>query len=104
LVIDVHQGQGSEAQKLAVKVLDSSAGVGGEEDLDRFVRVLAKVKHPNIIQLLGYCYETKRKPPVMHKGKLPVFADEVLMALCFEYMHNRSLHNYLYGMMLLVIT
>ncbi|CAD6251996.1 unnamed protein product [Miscanthus lutarioriparius] len=39
----VYEGQGSGTQELAVKVLDSSAGVGGQEDLDRFVRVLAKV-------------------------------------------------------------
>jgi hypothetical protein len=101
LINNVQQGQGSDGQELAVKVLNSSAGVGGD-DLHRFVRFLAKVKHLNIMQLLGYCYETRREI-VMHKGKL-VFADKVHMALCFEYMHNGNLHGYLYGAMLLYIT
>jgi interleukin-1 receptor-associated kinase 1/coatomer subunit beta' len=100
LINDVHQGQGSDGQELAVKVIKSSVGVS-LENFDRFKRVHAKVKHPNIIQLLGYCYEI-RKELVMDGGK-HVHARKVFVALCFEYMHNGSLHDNLCGAMLLYI-
>jgi hypothetical protein len=84
-----------------VKVINSSAKITGQ-DLDRFVRALAKAKHPNIIQLVGYCNERKMEHE-MRGGKL-VFTHKVRMALCFEYVHNGSLEAYLNGAMLLDIT
>ncbi|XP_066341238.1 cysteine-rich receptor-like protein kinase 14 [Miscanthus floridulus] len=55
---------------------------------------LWKLRHQNIVQLLGYCYEIKHE--VMDFcGKL-VPAENIYRCLCFEYMNNRSLDKHLY--------
>ena len=59
-------------------------------------RNLAKIDHPNIIQLIGYCYESQHKYDEDH-GK-EVFAKTVERLLCFEYMHSGSLQTYIEGM------
>ena len=56
---------------------------------------LKMLKHQNIVQILGYCYETKREF-VEYEGKF-VLADEIYRALCFEFMHNGSLQEHLDG-------
>ena len=55
---------------------------------------LVKLNHQNIVKVLGYCYETKKKPFIMLDGS-KVFVDEIHAALCFEYLHNGSLQNHL---------
>lgn len=79
-------------------MLDSSAVNGF--DFHRFLRVRAKVKHPNIVQLLGYCYEIEKE---LVEGFSYVFTNKEYMALCFEYLHNGSLKPYAHGAMLLDI-
>ncbi|CAL5067362.1 unnamed protein product [Urochloa decumbens] len=54
---------------------------------------LVKVKHVNIVQFLGYCYEIKQTP--IECGGQIVFAEKTCRALCFEYLHNGSLRNHL---------
>jgi len=51
---------------------------------------LTKLKHQNVVQILGYCYEIEKKPFIMPDGS-KVFVDETHIALCFEYLHNGSL-------------
>ena len=59
---------------------------------------LTKLKHQNIVQILGYCYEIEKKPFIMPDGR-KVFVEETHIALCFQYLHNGSLENHLSGMM-----
>ena len=57
-----------------------------------------KINHQNIVQVLGYCFETEQNPFIMPDGS-KVFVDETHIALCFEYLHNGSLEKHLSGMM-----
>ena len=59
---------------------------------------LTKLKHQNIVQILGYCYEIEKKPFIM-PGGTNVFVDEIHIALCFEYLNNGSLEKHLSGTM-----
>jgi serine/threonine protein kinase len=61
---------------------------------------LRKLKHENIVQILGYCYETKEQSFIMPDGS-KISADERYTALCFEYLHNGSLQKHLSGTLLL---
>ncbi|XP_044443855.1 uncharacterized protein [Triticum aestivum] len=54
---------------------------------------LIKIKHPNIVRLVGYCYETQHKY-VEYKGVLQ-FAHHICRILCFEYLQGGSLENHL---------
>jgi serine/threonine protein kinase len=61
---------------------------------------LASLQNKNIVRLVGFCHDTQ-KQCVKHEDKL-IFADEIHMALCFEYMHNGSLADYLHGIVVLL--
>jgi serine/threonine protein kinase len=60
------------------------------------VRHLMRLKHPNIVRFMGYCYETK-KSYEEYEGKM-VFAESSEMLLCLEYLPKGSLDGYLSGM------
>jgi len=57
---------------------------------------LRMLKHKNIVQVLGYCYETKQMP--MELNGIKVLAEETHRALCLEYLHSGSLKKHLSGM------
>ena len=59
---------------------------------------LRKLNHQNIVQVLGYCFETEQKAILLNGIK--VFVDEIRGALCLEYMHNGSLQQHLSGTLL----
>ncbi|GJN09762.1 hypothetical protein PR202_ga27796 [Eleusine coracana subsp. coracana] len=54
-----------------------------------------RVKHKNIVRFLGYCSESKGE--VMEFQGRYVVADKQQRFLCFEYVPNGSLDNYLQG-------
>lgn len=60
---------------------------------------LCLLKHQNIVQILGYCYESKQIP--IEYNRRTVLADKIYRVLCFEYLDNGSLQNHLSGMLLL---
>uniref|UniRef100_A0ACD5TBA8 Uncharacterized protein n=3 Tax=Avena sativa TaxID=4498 RepID=A0ACD5TBA8_AVESA len=64
-----------------------------EKKFLREVECLIKAKHKNIVRFLGYCYETKGEI-VDFKGKT-VISDIRNWLLCFEYVPNGSLDNYI---------
>ena len=57
---------------------------------------LKKLRHPNIVQILGYCYETQKKPFIMD-DRTKVTTEEIYAALCLEYLDNGSLQKHLSG-------
>ena len=57
---------------------------------------LIKVKHKNIVRFLGYCSDTSRQV-VKHNGTY-ILADVRRRFLCFEYVPNKSLKEFLKGM------
>lgn len=89
-----------DGQQIAVKVLKYKEGVDAEK-FNRELTNLTTVKHPNIVQLVGFCNETERVP-VEHNGN-HVIASVMHMALCFEYMRNGSLSKHLSGATVLYV-
>jgi interleukin-1 receptor-associated kinase 1/coatomer subunit beta' len=68
-----------------------------EEEFRKEFENLRRLNHPNIVELLGYCYETRHEF-VEYEWKF-VIVDEIYRALCFEFMHNGSLQEHLDGKM-----
>ncbi|KAF8658086.1 hypothetical protein HU200_059552 [Digitaria exilis] len=64
-----------------------------EKEYIQEVRCLLRVKHKNIIRFLGYCADTQGKM-WDHGGKL-VMADVRERLLCFEYVPNGTLKDYI---------
>ncbi|KAF7028044.1 hypothetical protein CFC21_040022 [Triticum aestivum] len=58
---------------------------------------LMGIKHQNVVQLIGYCAETSFEM-VNLQGSGKHIMDEIpKRLLCFEYVGNRSLHDYISG-------
>lgn len=59
---------------------------------------LMSLDHKNIVKLLGYCHDESRGHKlVQFKGKPPQDFKGAEQLLCYEYMHNGSLREYLIG-------
>jgi len=82
---------------VAVKVLLNHINIDYKQFHNEF-NSLAMLQHPNIVQLLGYCYETERKP-MKYNGR-QLIVEETHRGLCLEYLHNGSLRKYLSGILL----
>ena len=83
-----------DGQEVAVKKLHPLHGLDDKE-FDNEFRNLREIRHPNVVRLLGYCYESRHKF-VKHNGDL-VRAQEIERALCFEYMQGGSLDKHISG-------
>ncbi|KAK8969320.1 Serine/threonine-protein kinase [Platanthera guangdongensis] len=68
---------GMEAQPVAVKLLDLDGAQGHREWLAE-VMFLGKLRHPNLVRLIGYCYENEQR------------------LLVYEYMVKGNLENHLF--------
>ncbi|KAK1606933.1 hypothetical protein QYE76_030606 [Lolium multiflorum] len=64
-----------------------------ENEFQREVQCLMKVKHKNIVRFLGYCADTQGNME-KYDGKL-VMADVQQRLLCFEYLPNGNVHDYI---------
>lgn len=59
---------------------------------------LMGIKHENVVRILGYCAESRWEMMEVEKGKgRYVLAEIRARMLCFEYMCNKGLDEYLSG-------
>ncbi|XP_066339703.1 receptor like protein kinase S.2-like isoform X3 [Miscanthus floridulus] len=87
----VYKGKDQDGQEIAVKVLRDQ-DLGGNAFKKEFNN-LTKLKHPNIVRLVGFCDEDE--PVVTEYNGKEVTAIMPHRALCFEYLHNGSLQKHL---------
>ncbi|VAH40271.1 unnamed protein product [Triticum turgidum subsp. durum] len=88
----VYKGVLQNGNMVAVKKLVMSTPKS-QNQFENEGDLLMTLKHPNIVRLLGYCYETELIY-VPYKDKF-VFAQDTQHLLCLEYMPNGSLDNYI---------
>ncbi|XBI60640.1 hypothetical protein VPH35_041549 [Triticum aestivum] len=89
----VYRGVCDDGQVVAVKLLYNLKQTIDDEQFIREFKNLMVLKHPNIVRLVGYCYETQRQHADF-EGTI-VFAKTTHKALCFEYMPEGSLRKHL---------
>lgn len=65
-----------------------------DKQFENEVGSLLQISHKNIVKLLGYCYESRKKV-VEHRGRY-IIAEEVEKLLCYEYMPKGSLDKHLF--------
>ncbi|BAT14816.1 Os11g0609500 [Oryza sativa Japonica Group] len=90
--IKLAMGVLENGKEIAVKKLHDIESLDDEKFMNEFVNLMS-AQHKNIVQLVGYCYDTRRKV-VLHNGKYVVVHVEE-RALCFEYLQRGSLDKYL---------
>ncbi|KAF6991104.1 hypothetical protein CFC21_008221 [Triticum aestivum] len=89
----VFKGVHDNGEEIAVKLLHNNMRAIDDEQFKQEFNNLMMLNHPNIIRLVGYCYETQHQH-MEFQGKL-IFVEMTYRALCFEYMHKGSLQKYL---------
>ncbi|XP_051180402.1 uncharacterized protein [Lolium perenne] len=88
----VYKGVLDNGEHVAVKKLIYQPGLGDDQFKNELVNLIG-VQHQNIVQLIGYCYETRKKL-FPYNGNF-VFAECVERALCLEYLQGGSLDDHL---------
>ncbi|XP_066337680.1 receptor like protein kinase S.2-like isoform X3 [Miscanthus floridulus] len=78
---------------VAVKKLSQSTNDLSDTQFLAEVKCLKRVKHQNIVRFLGYCVESHGE--VIEIDGKHVIAEVQQRLLCFEYVPNGSLHDYL---------
>lgn len=89
------QGVLQNGDTIAVKRLKLTMAVIQDKQYENEARHLMRLKHPNIVQLVGYCSETEKKL-VPHNG-IFVYAEEFERLLCLEYLPKGNLRGHLSG-------
>ncbi|XVF07972.1 hypothetical protein REPUB_Repub06bG0185100 [Reevesia pubescens] len=74
----VYYGKMKDGKEIAVKVLSSNS-FQGKKEFTNEVSLLSRIHHRNLVQFLGYCQEEGRS------------------MLVYEFMHNGTLKEHLYG-------
>ncbi|XP_022148733.1 G-type lectin S-receptor-like serine/threonine-protein kinase LECRK3 [Momordica charantia] len=75
----VYKGTLDDNNLVAVKKLDNMVREGGEQEFKAEVSAIARTNHRNLVRLLGFCNEGENR------------------MLVYEFMHNGSLADFLFG-------
>jgi len=83
----LHNGEMVAVKKLLQEIPSS------QKQFENEVNFLMELKHPNIVRLVGYCYETRHNR--MHEERKSIFVWDTVGLLCLEYLPNGSLKEYI---------
>jgi len=89
------QGVLPNGESIAVKKLNSSMPGVKDKQFENVAYHLMRLKHPNIVLLVGWCSETENIY-VEYNGKY-ICAEKSERLLCLEYMPKGNLRGYLSG-------
>ncbi|CAN6240595.1 unnamed protein product [Urochloa humidicola] len=89
----VYKAQLQSGDMIAVKKFSSAVPGINDKQFENEARHLTMLKHPNIVQLVGYCSHTE-KVLVPYEGRF-VYAEKRERLLCLEYLPKGSLHGHL---------
>uniref|UniRef100_A0A0E0IZU4 mitogen-activated protein kinase kinase n=1 Tax=Oryza nivara TaxID=4536 RepID=A0A0E0IZU4_ORYNI len=89
----VYKGVLENGEVIAVKKLERTSGIHARR-FQNEANNLLELEHKNVVKLIGSCCQAERQV-VEHDGKY-VFTDVVEKLLCYEYLPNGSLDNYIY--------
>ncbi|TVU25752.1 hypothetical protein EJB05_28259 [Eragrostis curvula] len=91
----VFKGILSNGEVIAVKQLGANSAVSHERQFENEAVNLMAAQHDNIVKLVHYCHETQKK--VVEHDRKYVIVDVTETFLCYEYLSNGNLDNYLFG-------
>ncbi|CAL4991031.1 unnamed protein product [Urochloa decumbens] len=91
---EVYRGLLDNGAEIAVKKLYHTPGLIDAQFKKEFDNLM-RVQHPNIIRLVGYCNETRKKYVKCDETGEYVWASVEERALCFEFFQRGSLDKYL---------
>ena len=94
-ISEFKQGVLANGDTIAVKKLTWTMSGLQDKQYENEARHLMRLKHQNIVQLVGYCSETE-KELVLHNGKY-VYAEKSERLLCLEYLPKGNLGEHLSG-------
>jgi len=89
----VYKGILRSGKVIAVKKIYDMYPFEKDSSLDEISRVMG-IMHPNVVQLIGYCAETKMDTMTHDSGRL-IVAEIRSRLLCFEYISNGGLDMYI---------
>jgi serine/threonine protein kinase len=95
LIREFKQGVLPNGESMAVKKLNSSMPGVKDKQFENEAYHLMRLKHPNIVLLVGWCSETE-DIYVEYNGKY-ICAEKSERLLCLEYMPKGNLRGYLSG-------
>ncbi|KAM3215258.1 hypothetical protein ACQJBY_067311 [Aegilops geniculata] len=84
-----------DGRLLAVKKLQENAPMPPDKTFNNEVQNIMALKHENVVELVGFCWETQKKL-VQFDGRY-IQADITESVLCYEYLPNGSLQQNLFG-------
>jgi len=92
----VKQGIREDGGAITVKKLAENSPLSADVIFEKEVQNFMKDEHENIIKVVGYCREGRRKTVKSNRKYIVTDITETL--LCYEYLPMGSLHDNLVGM------
>jgi len=98
LILECKQGELQNGKMIAVKKFKQLTNPDDQEELFmNELSALMRLRHPNIVRCVGYCFETSKKV-VPYNGTFILAELQQEMLLCLEYLTMGSLDKHLKGM------